>query len=83
MIDSEVLQVTLTITNLLDKLGIPYAIGGSLASIDTEDETYKAGWRGATPRVELVSLCDPEAALIRLNQRPLIPKPTCSLAFTA
>jgi hypothetical protein len=53
------------------------------SSLDTEDETYKAGWRGATPRVELVSLCDPEAALISLRQSPPIPKPTCLLAFTA
>lgn len=33
MIDSEALQVTLTVTNLLDDLGIPYVIGGSMASI--------------------------------------------------
>ena len=33
MIDSEALQVTLTVTNLLDELSIPYVIGGSMASI--------------------------------------------------
>lgn len=33
MIESEVLQVTLLVTNLLDDLGIPYVIGGSMASI--------------------------------------------------
>ncbi|WP_420629960.1 hypothetical protein [Candidatus Leptofilum sp.] len=33
MIDSEVLQVTLLITDALDKLEIPYVIGGSIASI--------------------------------------------------
>ncbi|MBE2222937.1 MAG: hypothetical protein IAF02_15435 [Anaerolineae bacterium] len=33
MIDSEVLQVTLLVTNLLDDQGIPYVIGGSMASI--------------------------------------------------
>ena len=49
------------------------------SSIDTEDEVYKAGWRGATPRVELVSLCDPKAELIRLRSELLIPKPTCFL----
>lgn len=33
MIESEALQVTLLVTNLLDDLGIPYVIGGSMASI--------------------------------------------------
>ncbi|MCA9974283.1 MAG: hypothetical protein KDE56_04945 [Anaerolineales bacterium] len=33
MLDSEALQVTLRVTSLLDELGIPYAIGGSMASI--------------------------------------------------
>ncbi|HRQ42360.1 MAG TPA: hypothetical protein PLD25_30965 [Chloroflexota bacterium] len=33
MIDSEALRVTLLVTNLLDELGVPYVIGGSLASI--------------------------------------------------
>lgn len=33
MIDSEALQVTLLVTNLLDELRIPYVIGGSMASI--------------------------------------------------
>jgi hypothetical protein len=33
LIDSEALQVTLRVTNLLDELGIPYVIGGSMASI--------------------------------------------------
>jgi hypothetical protein len=33
LIDSEALQVTLLVTNLLDELGIPYVIGGSMASI--------------------------------------------------
>lgn len=33
MIDSEALQATLLVTNLLDELGIPYVIGGSMASI--------------------------------------------------
>lgn len=33
MIDSEALQVTLLVTNLLDELGVPYVIGGSMASI--------------------------------------------------
>lgn len=33
MIDSEALQVTLLVTNLLDELGMPYVIGGSMASI--------------------------------------------------
>lgn len=46
-------------------------------SIDTEDETHKAGWRGATPCVELVSLCDPEAELVCLQTAPPIPRPIC------
>ena len=33
MIDSEVLQVTLLVTNVLDQLEVPYVIGGSIASI--------------------------------------------------
>lgn len=33
MIESEALQVTLLVTNLLDELNIPYVIGGSMASI--------------------------------------------------
>jgi hypothetical protein len=33
LIDSEALQVTLQVTNLLDNLGVPYVIGGSMASI--------------------------------------------------
>jgi len=33
MTDSEALQVTLLVTGLLDELGIPYVIGGSMASI--------------------------------------------------
>lgn len=33
MIESEALQVTLLVTNVLDGLGIPYVIGGSMASI--------------------------------------------------
>ncbi len=33
MIDSEALHVTFLVTNLLDELGIPYVIGGSMASI--------------------------------------------------
>lgn len=33
MVDSEALQVTLFVTNLLDELGVPYVIGGSMASI--------------------------------------------------
>lgn len=33
MIDSEALQVTLMVTNLLDELGVSYVIGGSMASI--------------------------------------------------
>lgn len=33
MIDSEVLQVTLLVTNVLDQLKVPYVIGGSIASI--------------------------------------------------
>lgn len=33
MIDSEALQATLLVTNLLDELGIRYVIGGSMASI--------------------------------------------------
>lgn len=33
MVDSEALQVTLLVTNLLDELGVPYVIGGSMASI--------------------------------------------------
>jgi hypothetical protein len=33
LIDSEALHVTLLVTNLLDELGIPYVIGGSMASI--------------------------------------------------
>jgi len=31
--DSDAIQVTLLVTNLLDELGIPYVIGGSMASI--------------------------------------------------
>lgn len=33
MADSETLQVTLLVTSVLDDLGIPYVIGGSMASI--------------------------------------------------
>lgn len=33
MIDSEALQVTLQVTQTLDKLGVPYVIGGAMASI--------------------------------------------------
>ncbi|MCP5101489.1 MAG: hypothetical protein GY943_38575 [Chloroflexi bacterium] len=33
MVDSEAFQTTLLVTNLLDELGIPYVIGGSMASI--------------------------------------------------
>jgi hypothetical protein len=33
LVDSEALQVTLLVTNLLDELGVPYVIGGSMASI--------------------------------------------------
>jgi hypothetical protein len=33
MIDSEALAVTLLVTDVLDKLDIPYVIGGSVASI--------------------------------------------------
>ncbi|MCZ7671776.1 MAG: hypothetical protein M5U34_33935 [Chloroflexi bacterium] len=33
MIESEALQVTLLVTNILDELNIPYVIGGSMASI--------------------------------------------------
>ena len=33
MVDSEAIQVTLLVTNLLDELGVPYVIGGSMASI--------------------------------------------------
>jgi hypothetical protein len=33
VINSEAMQVTLLVTNLLDKLDIPYVIGGSMASI--------------------------------------------------
>ena len=33
MVDSEALQVTLLVTNLLDESGVPYVIGGSMASI--------------------------------------------------
>jgi len=33
LIDSEALQVTLLVTNTLDELGVPYVIGGSMASI--------------------------------------------------
>jgi hypothetical protein len=33
LVDSEALQVTLLVTNVLDELGVPYVIGGSMASI--------------------------------------------------
>ncbi|MAU00496.1 MAG: hypothetical protein CL608_25415 [Anaerolineaceae bacterium] len=33
MLDSETLQVTLLVTDVLDRLEIPYVIGGSVASI--------------------------------------------------
>jgi hypothetical protein len=33
LVDSEALRVTLFVTDLLDELGIPYVIGGSMASI--------------------------------------------------
>ncbi len=33
MIDPEILQVTLLVTDTLDQLQIPYVIGGSIASI--------------------------------------------------
>ena len=33
MVDSEAIQVTLLVTGVLDALGIPYVIGGSMASI--------------------------------------------------
>ena len=33
LVDSEAIQVTLLVTGVLDALGIPYVIGGSMASI--------------------------------------------------
>jgi hypothetical protein len=52
------------------------------SSIDTEQEAYKSGWRGASPVVELVSLCDPGPELIPLPQVPAVSRPHCSLALT-
>jgi hypothetical protein len=52
------------------------------SSIDTEHEAYKSGWRGASPVVELVSLCDPAADLIPLPQVPAVSRPQYSLALT-
>jgi predicted RNA methylase len=51
-------------------------------SLDTEAETYKSEWRGAAPVVEVVSLYDPEAALLSLSPMPAISRPVCSLALT-
>ncbi len=52
------------------------------SSIDTEHEAYKSGWRGASPVVELVSLCDPDTELIPLPHSPSIPRPVYNLALT-
>lgn len=54
------------------------------SSIDTEDETYKSGWRGASPVVELVSLNDPDAEHVPLRQHPhpSLARPLYSLALT-
>lgn len=52
------------------------------SSIDTEQEAYKSGWRGASPVVELASLCDPAVDLIPLPQVPTLSRPLYSLALT-
>lgn len=52
------------------------------SSIDTEQEAYKSGWRGASPVVELVSLCNPSPELIPLPQVPAVSRPQFSLALT-
>lgn len=48
-------------------------------SLDTEAEAYKSEWRGAAPVVEVVSLYDPEVALLPLLAKPTISRPICSL----
>jgi hypothetical protein len=52
------------------------------SSIDTEQAAYKSGWRGVSPVVELVSLCDPAAELIPHPQVPAVSRPQYSLALT-
>ena len=44
-------------------------------SLDAEYPDYKAGWRGASPVVELVSLADPDMERLA-RPRPATPRPT-------
>ena len=53
------------------------------SSIDTEQPSYKGGWRGVSPLVEATSLYDPNAHLISRPKPPIVPKPSYSLAQLA
>jgi hypothetical protein len=66
------------------------------SSLDTEMPGYKSEWRGAAPVVEVVSFCDPDAALISLPHpapagnpppvppaKPPAPRPECRLDLTS
>jgi hypothetical protein len=41
------------------------------SSLDTTHPGYQSGWRGAAPLVEVVTLCDQEAALLPLADAPV------------
>jgi hypothetical protein len=62
-------------------------------SLDTTHPGYQSGWRGAAPLVEVVSLCDPDAALLPLADAPVemlpdaappaVSRPICALALAS
>lgn len=60
MIDSEALQVTLQVTNLLENLGVPYVIGGSMASMIH-------GMLRTTMDVDIVADIQPEQIAARVS----------------
>jgi predicted RNA methylase len=45
------------------------------SSLNTEQPDYRAGWRGAAPVVQVVSLYDPDVRLLPLASRPDVPRP--------
>jgi hypothetical protein len=63
------------------------------SSLDTTHPGYQAGWRGAAPLVEVVTLRDQEAALLPLADAPVemspdaappaISRPVCALALAS
>lgn len=54
-------------------------------SLDTEHTSYKSGWRGAAPVVEVVGLYDRDAELIELGsfvaEPPPVPRPSLRFAL--